>query len=178
MRPKVSRILMLISKRVLVTSAGIIVFVSILWTAICAAAYFRSSWVDRTSVSPLNITNENTDIGLPRFDPSKNMNISVCNIISEISMKSPQLLDNRTLLSIHVIFDMVDSTYLYRFVSLDECGCPARVKDRFDLIISPINPTDYSILNENVYRNLTAEGVNESVQTFKPKGVIQSDLET
>jgi hypothetical protein len=49
---------------------------------------------------------------------------------------------------------------------IEDCGCPAVVRDRYTVAIQSINPTDFTVFGEDIKKDLSAEEVKSYYQQY------------
>ena len=141
---------------------GVIV-VSLIWTFLSIAVLIRTRLLNKGN--PIEVISAAVDNNstLPRFDDDS----LIKDLAAQFSLLSDSnygaAIDSSSiigdLISASINFRMVDSTYFYRLVYLEECDCPARKLDRYDIYLEYINPYSLHVFKKDHYRRFSAEDV-------------------
>lgn len=140
------------------------VAVSLIWTFLSVGVFIRTRL--QANARPDGAINIVTDdeISLPRIDDDS----LIQDLAGQLSLladretdttESDNYFDDGPIIA-SINFKTADSTYFYRLVYLEECDCPTRKLDRYDIYLEYINPHSLRIFKKYHYERLSAEDVN------------------
>ena len=150
-----------------------VVVVSLIWTFLSVSVLIRTRLqaISRPD-DVINIVADD-EFSLPRIDEKS----LIQDLADEISLlvnpetdttECANSFDDAPIIA-SINFKIADSTYFYRLVYLEECDCPARKLDRYDIYIEYINPHSLRIFKNDHYERLSAE----DVYRFDPLGTLE-----